>query len=129
MAIGPIVNKHNKGGWITAVFHGPGAIYCNHPNATQGANSAGETVTGMNIQIAEWSIGNNAVWQVQRGANTVLLLTDGQHIFDMTDSRQLDNQGGNPQANLVVSKVGAGHGTLILKLHKRVTITGSGSVY
>jgi hypothetical protein len=125
----PIVNKQQRGGWVIAHFTGSGAIYCNSANPLLGANSARETVGGMNIVSAEWSIGNNAHWVVSRGANTILNLTDGQHVFDMTDGRILDGLGGNPQANVVVTKTGSGPGTLILKLHKRVTITGSGPQY
>jgi len=119
-----IKNKQARGGWVVASFIAPGAIYCNSANPLLGANSAKETVNGMNIVSVEWSIGNNAYWTISRGANTLFHLTDGQHCFDMSDSRILDNLGGNPQANLVVTKTGTGTGTLIIKLHKRVTITG-----
>ena len=125
----PVVNKHTRGGWVIAHFVASGAVYLNSANALLGANSKGETVTKMNIVSAEWSVGNNAHWTVSRGANTILNLTDGQHVFDMSDSRQLDNLGGNPTANVVVTKVGSGPGTLILKLHKQVQITGNGSQY
>lgn len=125
----PVVNKHTRGGWVIAHFVASGAVYLNSANPLLGVNSAGETVNRMNIVSAEWSIGNNAHWTVSRGANTILNLTDGQHVFDMSDSRQLDNLGGNPTANLVVTKVGSGPGTLILKLHKQVQITGNGSQY
>lgn len=123
-----IVNKHVKGGWIIAKFNASGFIKPNHSNPLIGANSAGETVEAMNIISAEWSIGNNAHWTVARGANTVLILTDGQHCFDLSDSRVLDGLGGDPQANVVVTKVGSGPGTLILKLHKKTAISG-GSQY
>jgi len=123
-----IVNKHVKGGWVVAKFHSTGAVYLNNSNVLLGANSAGETVTRMNIISAEWSIGNNAYWTVQRGANTVLVLSDGQHYMDFSDSRLIDNYGGEPQANVVITKTGSGPSTLVLKLHKVATITG-GSTY
>ena len=123
-----IVNKHVKGGWFIAKFHSGGFINLNHPTAYIGANSAGETVTKMNIVSAEWSIGNNAFWTVKRGANTVLVLSDGQHVFDLSDSRLIDMEGGNPSANIVVTKSGSGPSTLILKIHKITSITG-GSGY
>jgi hypothetical protein len=123
-----VVNKHVKGGWVIAKFHSDSAIFLNSANPLLGANSAGETVTRMNIVSAEWSIGNNAHWTVKRGANTVLVLSDGQHVMDLSDSRLIDNYGGEPQANLVVTKTGAGPSTLILKLHKVTSITG-GSGY
>jgi hypothetical protein len=128
MAAEGIVNKHSKGGWVVAKFNSPGFIRLNHPTATIGANSAGETVTRLNIISAEWSIGNNAYWEVKRGSNTVLLLTDGQHAFDLSDSRLIDNGIAEATSNVVITKVGSGPGTLILKLHKTVAITG-GSEY
>jgi hypothetical protein len=123
-----VVNKHVKGGWVIAKFHSSGAVYLNNSNGLLGVNSAGETVTRMNIVSAEWSIGNNAYWTVQRGANTVLVLSDGQHVMDFSDSRLIDNYGGEPQANLVVTKVGSGPSTLVLKIHKTSTLSG-GSEY
>ena len=123
-----VVNKHVKGGWVIAKFHSSGAVYLNNSNGLLGVNSSDETVTRMNIVSAEWSIGNNAYWTVQRGANTVLVLSDGQHVMDFSDSRLIDNYGGEPQANLVVTKVGSGPSTLVLKLHKTSSITG-GSGY
>lgn len=123
-----IVNKHVKGGWCVAKFHSTGAVYLNSGNPLLGANSAGETVTRMNIVSAEWSIGNNAYWTVKRGANTVLVLSDGQHYMDFSDSRLIDNYGGEPQANVVITKTGSGPSMLTLKLHKVTTITG-GSTY
>lgn len=128
MASEGIVNKHSKGGWVVAKFNSPGFINLNHPTATIGANSAGETVTRLNIISAEWSIGNNAYWVVSRGANTVLLLTEGQHVFDLSDSRLIDNGTAEATSNVVVTKVGSGPGTLILKMHKIVAIDG-GSEY
>jgi hypothetical protein len=123
-----VVNKHVKGGWVIAKFNASGAIYLNSANPLLGANSAGETVTRMNIISAEWSIGNNAFWTIKRGANTVLVLSDGQHCFDFSDSRLIDNYGGEPQANLVITKTGSGPSHLTLKIHKTVTIPG-GSQY
>jgi hypothetical protein len=123
-----IVNKHVKGGWCVAKFHSDGAVYLNSANPLLGANSAGETVTRMNIVSAEWSIGNNAYWTVKRGANTVLVLSDGQHYMDFSDSRLIDNYGGEPFANVVITKTGAGPSMLTLKLHKIATLVG-GSQY
>jgi hypothetical protein len=123
-----VVNKHVKGGWVIAKFHSSGAVYLNNSNGLLGVNSSGETVTRMNIVSAEWSIGNNAYWTVQRGANTVLVLSDGQHVMDFSDSRLIDNYGGEPQANLVVTKTGSGPSTLVLKIHKTSSISG-GSEY
>ena len=123
-----VINKHVKGGWCIAKFHSSGAIYLNSANPLLGANSGGEVVRSMNIISAEWSAGNGAYWVVKRGANTVLTLSEGQDVFDFSDSRLIDNYGGEPQANVVVTKVGSGPTTLILKLHKTSAITG-GSQY
>ena len=123
-----VINKHVKGGWCIAKFHSSGAIYLNSANPLLGANSGGEVVRSMNIISAEWSAGNGAYWVVKRGANTVLTLSEGQDVFDFSDSRLIDNYGGEPQANVVVTKVGSGPTTLILKLHKQSAIAG-GSQY
>ena len=123
-----VINKHVKGGWCIAKFHSSGAIYLNSANPLLGANSGGEVVRSMNIISAEWSAGNGAYWTVKRGANTVLVLSEGQDVFDFSDSRLIDNYGGEPQANVVVTKVGSGPTTLILKLHKQSAIAG-GSQY
>ena len=123
-----IVNKHTKGGWIVAKFHTGGFITLNHPTSTIGANTAGETVPSMNIISAEVNCGgaNNIYFTIKRGANTVLVLS-GQDYFDLSDSRIIDNMGGEPQANVVVTKTGAGPSTLILKLHKVSAIAGGSS--
>jgi hypothetical protein len=123
-----VINKHVKGGWCIAKFHSSSAIFLNSANPLLGANSAGETVRSMNIISAEWSCGNGAYWTIKRGANTVLTLSEGQDVFDFSDSRLIDNYGGEPQANLVVTKTGSGPTTLILKLHKTSAISG-GSQY
>jgi hypothetical protein len=128
MASEGIVNKHVKGGWFVAKYNASGFIKRNHATATIGANSAGESVTRMNIVSAEWSCGNNAYWVVSRGANTILLLTDGQHVMDFSDSRLIDNGDAEATSNVVITKVGSGPCTLILKLHKTTSISG-GSAY
>jgi hypothetical protein len=133
MAAEGVVNKQNKGGYVIAKFNASGGIKLNALDTATGipiwgANSVGETVTRLNIISAEWSIGNNAWWVVKRGANTVLVLTDGQHVFDLSDSRLIDNGTKEATSNVSVIKTGSGPSTLILKLHKTVTIAG-GSEY
>jgi hypothetical protein len=133
MAAEGVVNKQNKGGYVIAKFNASGGIKLNALDTATGipiwgANSVGETVTRLNIISAEWSIGNNAYWTVKRGANTVLVLTDGQHVFDLSDSRLIDNGTKEATSNVSVIKTGLGPSTLILKLHKTVTIVG-GSEY
>ena len=128
MAAEGIVNKQNKGGWVIAKFNASGTINLNDATATVGANSAGEVVTRLNIISAEWSVGNNAWWNIKRGSNTVLNLTEGQHVFDLSDSRLIDNGDAESTSPIVITKNGSGPATLILKLHKTVAITG-GSEY
>ena len=130
MAAEGVVNKQNKGGYVIAKFNASGGIKLNATDTVNiwGANSVGETVTRLNIISAEWSIGNNAYWTVKRGSNTVLVLSDGQHVFDLSDSRLVDNGTAEATSNVSVIKTGSGPSTLILKLHKTVTIAG-GSVY
>lgn len=121
-----IVQKHLKGGWVVAKFHSGGFINLNHVTSTIGANTAGEIVNRMNIVSAECSTGNNVFFTVKRGANTVLVIS-GDGDFDLSDGRCVDNMGGEPQANLVVTKTGSGPSTLIIKLHKQSTINGGSS--
>jgi len=40
----------------------------------------------------------------------------------------IDTAGGEPSANVVVTKTGAGPSTLLIKLHKRSAVAG-GSIY
>lgn len=128
MAAEGIVNKHSKGGWVVAKFNANGFINLNHPTATIGANTVGETVTRLNIVSAEWSVGGTSYWTISRGANTILILTAGQHCFDLSDSRLLDNGAAEATSNVVITKTGSDPGTVILKLHKTSSITG-GSQY
>ena len=129
-----ITTNQTKGGWITARFNSGANVAIGNTageawDALYHANTIpGEIVTAMHIVGAEWSIGNGAFWTVSRGANTVLVLSDGQHNFDLSDGRLIDTLGGEPQANVVVTKTGAGPSTLILRIHKKSPITG-GSQY
>jgi hypothetical protein len=131
-----IMNKHNKGGWFIAKFHNSGGIKLNAVNTSSGggvpvwgANSAGETVKSMNIISAQINAGgaNGVYFDIKRGDSTVLQLS-GQDYIDLSDSRLVDNTTAMASSNVTVTKVGTGPATLILKLHKVVTITG-GSVY
>lgn len=124
-----IVNKQAKGGFVVAKFTSGGFIKPNHITATIGANTVNEVVQSMNIISMQVNVGgaNSCYWLIQRGANTVCTLT-GQDYIDLSDGRMLDTEGGNPQANVVVTKVGTGPSTLIIKLHKISAITG-GSIY
>jgi len=131
-----IMNKQTKGGWVIAKFHNSGGIKLNAADTTSGggvpvwgANSAGETVRSMNIISAEVNCGgaNNVYFEVKRGASMALILS-GTDYFDLSDSRLIDNTTAMSTSNVTVTKVNTGPGTLILKLHKQVAITG-GSAY
>jgi len=129
-----IMNKHNKGGWVIAKFHNSGGIKLNAIDATTngtpvwGANSAGETVRSMNIISADVNCGgaNSVYFEVKRGASMALVLS-GQSYHDLSDSRLIDNTTAMATSNVTVTKVGTGPATLILKLHKVVSITGGSS--
>jgi hypothetical protein len=124
-----IVLKSKKNGYVVAKFHSGGFIKPNHITDTIGANTAGEVVDSMNIVSVAWSASNNAWFRVTRGGNTVLVLGGtGQGEWELQDGRIIDNMGGEPQANVVVTKTGAGPTTLIIKLHKQSTLAG-GSIY
>lgn len=131
-----VMNKHNKGGWVIAKFHNSGGIKLNAADTTTGggvpvwgANSGGETVRSMNIISAEVNCGgaNGVYFEIKRGASTVLVLS-GQGYHDFSDSRLVDSPTAMATSNVTVTKVNTGPGTLILKLHKQVSITG-GSTY
>lgn len=124
-----IVAKQSKGGFVVAKFTSGGFIKPNHVTATIGANTAGETVQSMSIISMQIATGgaNSCYFEIRRGANTICALS-GNDYLDLSDGRMLDTEGGNPQANLVVTKVGTGPSTLIVKLHKISAVSG-GSTY
>lgn len=122
-----IQHKGNKGGFVVARFTGTGFLKLNTAGAAVGCNSAGETVQTMNIYSMQWSAGNGASWTIKRGANTVWTC-DGQDYLDLSDGRLIDNVGGEPTANVVVTKNGTGPAAIVIKLHKIVAING-GSAY
>lgn len=129
MAIDRVVNKGIKGGYVTAIFNAGGYIPLSSSNAARSANSAGETVQEMFITDVFWNTGgaNSVVFTVARGANTVLTLTGTGH-WNFPENGIALETGGESSANCVVTRSGAGPGTVIIKLHKRTAITG-GSQY
>ena len=123
-----ITNKHTKAGWVTARFTETGNVALMHSDPLLGANAhANEIVTALNIISAEWSVADDTHFTISRGANTVLILTSGQHCMDFSDSRLIDTINGEPTSNVAVTLVGAGVGSLVLKLHKKTTISGGSS--
>ena len=99
----------------------------NNSGAGLGANGPGEVVQTMNIVDIKYSIANNAFYTIRRGANTVAVLA-GTDNWALNDGMLIDTQGGEPSANVVVTKTGAGPSTMIIKLHKRSAVAG-GSIY
>ena len=81
----------------------------------------------MNIVDIKYSIANNAFYTIRRGANTVAVLA-GTDNWALNDGMLIDTQGGEPSANVVITKTGAGPSTMIIKLHKRSAVAG-GSIY
>jgi len=122
-----ITNKNAKGGYITINVGSGGAFFLNNSDTTKGSNAAGETVQSLNIVSITTSCGNGTFYTIKRGANTVLVI-GGEHEMDLNDGRLIDNVGGEPQANVVVTKTGTGPSSCIIKMHKRSAITG-GSQY
>jgi hypothetical protein len=127
MAQNVITNKNRKNGYVTINVGSGGAWYLNNSNVTLGCNAAGEVVQSMNIVGLALSSGNGVFYTIKRGANTIAVMS-GNDDWELNDGRLIDTTGGEPQANLVITKTGAGPATLIVKLHKISAITG-GSIY
>jgi len=129
MAIDRVVNKGNKGGYVTGIFSAGGSIQLNSSNAVVAANSAGETVQEMFISVVSWSTANAVTFNIKRGANTVLNLGGtSAGTFDFQGSGIGLETGGEAAANVVVTRSGTGPASLVIKLHKRPAIVG-GSIY
>lgn len=117
------VTRRDRGNrYVVAEFFASGEVQLNTSTSENAANAAGgETVSSMNIVEAFWSTGNGAYFTVQRGANVIAQFTgSGFHDYQ-GNGLQIDNEGGNPESNTVVTKTGAGPSMLILKYHKTVT--------
>ena len=127
MAQNAVTVKGLKGGYVTINIGSGGAFFLHTTTANKGANGPGETVQAMNIVDIKFSTSNGAFYTVQRGANVVAVLS-GNDNWALNDGMLIDNLGGEPQANVVVTKTGAGPSTLLMKLHKRSAVTG-GSIY
>lgn len=107
---------------VNATFLASGVIQLNNSDATVAANNIGETVLSMRINRATWSCANGVVFTVSRGANVVAQYAgNGDHKYSDTGV-VIDNIGGNPQANVVITKTGAGQSFLALQLHKTSVI-------
>lgn len=122
-----IIRKDFKGGYVVARYTATGFFNRNTPGV--GANSIGEVVQSMNISSMAWSTSNGAYFNIARGGNTVAVISGQGPVQDYQASGfYIDSEGGNPQANVVITKVGAGPSWVVMKLHKRAAIVG-GSTY
>lgn len=127
MAVNRFVTKGTKGGYVVANFITSGAVYLNSASVTIGANTGGETVNELFLTHAHVSAANGVVFNVARGANTVINLS-GTGSISLQDTGIALEVGGESAANVVVTKLGTGVASLVLKFHKRSSITG-GSIY
>jgi hypothetical protein len=102
-------------------FTGSGVVYPNHAGAL-GANNRAGSVESMRIAGADFgSVSANACgYSVKRGANTVAFF-GGNGVKEYLDGLFPDNAGGEPQSNVVVTKIGTGDCHLTLKFHKKET--------
>ena len=114
-----IVNTGNKGGYVTARFIATGVLYPN--NATDGANSVGETVETLKFSFIGATGNSSANWVVKRGANTVFNISGGQSL-DLIGEALSVEVGGEAAANVVATLTG-GPSTLIIKMHKSSSFT------
>lgn len=126
MAIDRVVNKGNKGGYVTGIFSAGGYIALNSSNAVVAANSAGETVQEMAISVVSWAAANGVTFNIKRGANNVLNLALNGTMDFQAAGIGLET-GGEAAANVVVTRAGTGPASLVIKLHKRPVIAGGSS--
>lgn len=127
MAQNSITSKSIKNGYVTINVGSGGSFFLNTSTANKGANGPGEVVQTMNIVDIKYATANGVYYTIQRGGNTVAVLS-GNDNWALNDGMLIDNLGGEPSANVVVTKTGAGPSTMIIKLHKRSAVTG-GSIY
>ena len=127
MAQNVVTNKSIKNGYVTINVGSGGSFFLNNSGAGIGANGPGEIVQTMNIVDIKFSAANGAFYTIKRGANTVAVLA-GNDNWALNDGMLIDTAGGEPSANVVVTKTGAGPSTLLIKLHKRSAVAG-GSIY
>jgi hypothetical protein len=91
--------------------------YLNLNGGTNPANTAGEILTDLTIREIFWSVSAGESWTVQRGGNTIAVLS-GSGNHDYQGSGFAVASGGDDQANVVFTKSG-GTGTVMLKLGKQ----------
>ena len=114
MAIDRVVNKGIKGGYVTGIFSAGGYIALNSSNAVVAANSAGETVQEMAISVVSWAAANGVTFNIKRGANNVLNLALNGTMDFQAAGIGLET-GGEAAANVVVTRPGTVHASLVIK--------------
>jgi|TARA_B100001964_G_C14137343_1_gene555760 hypothetical protein len=114
MAAHNVINKGNKGGYVTYRFNNTGQSWFHE------ANVAGETVNSMHISNVIWSANNSGTWTIQRGANVVLTLT-GTGRWDLYQEPIVLENAGEQVSNLVCTMSPNANGCLILRMHKSST--------
>ena len=121
MAISRITSNQikglNHGGSSYITVHTDQTHFVNLNGGTNPANSAGETITAMHISKVICAA-NGCGFDVFRGANLVGSFS-GVNTTDYQEENIRLEAGGDPQSNLVITKVGVGSGTLAVKLHKQ----------
>jgi hypothetical protein len=111
----------SRGKYCVARFNNTGIIHLNTSTLANAANNAGETVGSMTLSRAIWNGANNNGFSYARGANTVhYFMGTGSHDFQ---GMIMDDLGGEASSNVIITKIGSGTVSLVLSLHKKVTIT------
>ena len=111
--------NHGGSSYVTIHTDQTASLDLNRPSTTPhfGANVAGETVTAMHVAKVICAA-NGCGFDVFRGANLVGSFS-GVNTTDYQEENIRLEAGGDPQSNLVITKVGVGNGTLTVKLHKQ----------
>ena len=111
--------NHGGSSYVTIHTDQTSSLDLNRPSAGVhlAANSIGETVTAMHISKIICAA-NGCGFDVFRGANLVGSFS-GVNTTDYQEENIRLEAGGDPQSNLVITKVGIGNGTLTVKLHKQ----------
>jgi len=116
-------NKGSRGAGILVVRSDASGFISTSGNAPADskANTAGETISAMNIAELAWSCASGATWTVKRGngvgANTVWVTHGTSGFLDFAASQMRLEQSGVGAANVSFTLAG-GAGQLILKMHK-----------
>jgi len=111
------VNQKNPSGYVVLRTTATDFLKLNSSGAVQGANSIGETVISMSISEIMWSANGNNTWTINRGSNTVAVLSgSGWHDYQSSGIK-LEDSTAQATSNVVVTLSGGG-GFIAVKLHK-----------